>query len=101
MKPDTVFAFKENLIQKIMQYQMDERSNSVLIPEANIHLIKEAESSVNDKENNVESEQEITKKGKNKGKEKAKKKKHMEFNWSKRPKSNQKQPSDLEVERFC
>ena len=78
---------------------MDEQSNSMLIPEANIHLVKEAESVVNDKEKNVKSEQEITKKGKSKGKEKAKKKKHMELKWGKRSKSNQKQPSDLEVER--
>ena len=80
---------------------MDKRSNNVLILEANINLVKEAEPPVNGKEKNVDLEQEITKKGKNKGKEKAKKKKYMEFNWSKRPKSNKKQPSDLEVERFC
>ena len=49
---------------------MDERSNNVLIPEANIHLVKEAESAVNDKENNVESKQERKKQRKRKSKEK-------------------------------
>lgn len=77
---------------------MDEQSNNMLIPEPNVYLAKEAESAVNDKENNIASEHEI-KKRKSKEKKKAKKKKHMEFKWSKRPKSNHKKSSDLEVER--
>ena len=37
----------------------DEQSNNVLIPESNIHIVEEAERSLNDTENNVKSEQEI------------------------------------------
>ena len=37
----------------------DEQSNNVLIPESNIHIVEEAERSLNDMENNVKSEQEI------------------------------------------
>ena len=48
----------------------DKQSNNVLIPEASIHLVKKSESAVNHKDNNIESEQETTKKGKSKGKEK-------------------------------
>ena len=40
---------------------MDEQSNNMLIPEANVYLAKEAESAVNDKENNIASEHEIKK----------------------------------------
>ena len=76
----------------------DEQSNNVLIPEANIHLVKDLEYEVNDEEKNVELEKEVTKKGKCKGKEKAKKKKDFEFKWRKRPTPNQKQPSDLGAE---
>ena len=37
----------------------DEQSNNVLIPESNIHIVEEAERSLNDTENNVKLEQEI------------------------------------------
>ena len=38
------------------------QSNNVLIPEANIHLVEDTESEVNNQENNVDSEQETTEK---------------------------------------
>ena len=74
------------------------QSNNVLIPEANIHLVEDTESEVNNQENNVDSEQETTQKGKGEGKDKTKKKKDIVFKWSKRPMSNQKQLSALEAE---
>ena len=74
------------------------QSNNVLIPEANIHLVEDTESEVNNQENNVDSEQETTQKGKGEGKDKTKKKKDIVFKWSKRPIPNQKQPSGLEAE---
>ena len=69
------------------------QSNNVLIPEVNIHLVADAESEVNNQENNVHSEHE-----KGEGKDKTKKKKDIVFKWSKRPIPNQKQPSGLEAE---
>ena len=72
--------------------------NNVLIPEANIYLVEDTESEVNNQENNVDSEQETTQKGKGEGKDKTKKKKDIVFKWSKRPIPNQKQPSALEAE---
>ena len=74
------------------------QSNNVLIPEANIHLVEDTESEVNNQGNNVDSEQETSQKGKDKGKDKTKKKKDIVFKWSKRPMSNQKQLSALEAE---
>lgn len=61
---------------------LNEQSNNVLIPEASFFLVKDAEFEKNDEEN-VELEQEITKKKKCKGKQKVKKEKDMEVNWSK------------------
>ena len=53
---------------------MDDQSNDVLIQDANINLVEDAESEVNDAKNDVKLEQEITKKGKDKGKKKRKRK---------------------------
>ena len=50
------FIFKKNLKRCLVP---DEQSNNVLIPETNINIAEEPK--VNDKENNVKSEQEITK----------------------------------------
>lgn len=50
------FIFKKNLKSCLVP---DELSNYVLIPETNIDIAEEPK--VNDKENNVKSEQEITK----------------------------------------
>ena len=66
---DAEFVLEDNLENYIV---LNEQSNNMLIPEVNMHLVKDAKSEVNDKENNVESEQEITKKGKSKRKEKPK-----------------------------
>ena len=76
---------------------MDDQSNNVLIQDANIHLVEDTEPEVNDAENDVKLEQEITKKRKGKGKEKAKKKKDIELKWSKRPTPKQKKLSNLEA----
>ena len=76
---------------------MHDQSNNVLIQDANIHLVEDAESELNDAENGVKLEQEMTKKGKDKGKEKAKKKKVIEFKWSKRPTPKQKKSFNLEA----
>lgn len=78
--PGTEFVLEKNLENDVVP---DEQANNELIPEINNHLVADAESEVNDEENHIESEQEITKKG---------------FKWRKRPKTNQKQPSDLETE---
>lgn len=77
---------------------LKDQSNNLLILETKIHLVENAESEVNDKENNIEWKQAIPKKGKDKGKEKTKKKKHMEFKWGKIPTSKQKQTAGLENE---
>ena len=66
---DAEFVLEDNLENYIV---LNEQSNNILIPEVNMHLVEDAKSEVNDKENNVESEQEITKKGKSKRKEKPK-----------------------------
>lgn len=66
---DAEFVLEDNLENYIV---LNEQSNNMLIPEVNMHLVEDAKSEVNDKENNVESEQEITKKGKSKRKEKPK-----------------------------
>ena len=66
---DAEFVLEDNLENYIV---LNEQSINMLIPEVNIHLVEDAKSEVNDKENNVESEQEITKKGKSKRKEKPK-----------------------------
>ena len=52
----TDFILKKNLGNYLVP---DEQSNNVLIPEDNINIVEE--SKVNGKENNVNSEQEITK----------------------------------------
>ena len=62
---DTEFVLKNNLDYDIVP---DEQLNNVLIPEANIHFIEDADSEVNKKESKVKSEQEILKKEKDKGK---------------------------------
>ena len=66
---DAEFVLEDNLENYIV---LNEQSNNMLILEVNMHLVEDAKSEVNDKENNVESEQEITKKGKSKRKEKPK-----------------------------
>ena len=66
---DAEFVLEDNLENYIV---LNEQSNNMLIPEVNMHLVEDAKSEVNDKENNVESEQDITKKGKSKRKEKPK-----------------------------
>ena len=66
---DAEFVLEDNLENYIV---LNEQSNNMLIPEVNMHLVEDAKSEVNDKENNVDSEQEITKKGKSKRKEKPK-----------------------------
>ena len=66
---DAEFVLEDNLENYIV---LNGQSNNMLIPEVNMHLVEDAKSEVNDKENNVESEQEITKKGKSKRKEKPK-----------------------------
>ena len=66
---DAEFVLEDNLENYIV---LNEQSNNMLILEVNMHLVEDAKFEVNDKENNVESEQEITKKGKSKRKEKPK-----------------------------
>lgn len=55
----THIVLKKNLENDLVQ---DEKSNNVLIGEANIQLAENTD--VNDEENNVKLEQELTKKGK-------------------------------------
>lgn len=55
----TDIVLKKNLENDLVQ---DEKSNNVLIVEANIQLAENTD--VNDEENNVKLEQELTKKGK-------------------------------------
>ena len=52
--PDTEFVLKKNLENDLVP---DEQQNDALIPEANIHLVKGAESEANDEENNVKLKQ--------------------------------------------
>ena len=54
-----LIVLKKNLENDLVQ---DEKSNNVLIVEANIQLAENTD--VNDEENNVKLEQELTKKGK-------------------------------------
>lgn len=63
---------------------MDEQSNNMLIPEANVYLAKEAESAVNDKENNIASEHEI-KKRKSKEKKRQRKRNIWSLNGARDP----------------
>ena len=56
---NTDIVLKKNLENDLVQ---DEKSNNVLIVEANIQLAENTD--VNDEENNVKLEQELTKKGK-------------------------------------
>ena len=67
---------KKNLEHDIVP---DKESNNVVIPGANIHLVKNAESKLNVEENNAELEQEITEKGKDKFQQKTKKQKGIKF----------------------
>lgn len=56
---DMEFKFEKNLENNIVP---DEQSNNVLIPDANIHLVVDIESELNGKVNNVQLDQELTKK---------------------------------------
>ena len=60
---DMEFEFEKNLENDVVP---DKQSSDVLIPDANIHLVADAESELNDKVNNAQLDQEITKKRKSK-----------------------------------
>ena len=92
---DTEFIVDENLDNDI---DSDDEPLSVLIPEANIHVVKSSTAEANMEESNVVCEKESKQKSKRKGKEKATKKKSVDFNWKKRPDSKLKQPCALEAE---
>ena len=76
----------------------DDEPLSVLIPEANIHVVKSSTAEANMEESNVACEKESKQKSKRKGKEKATKRKSVEFNWKKRPDPKLRQPCALEAE---
>ena len=86
---DIKFILDENLDNDI---DSDDEPLSVLIPEANIHVVKSSAAEANMKESNVLYEKESKQKRKRKGKEEATKKKNVDFNWKKRPDSKLKQP---------
>ena len=92
---DTEFTVDENLDNDI---DSDDEPLSVLIPEANIHVVKSSTAKANMGESNVVCEKESKQKSKRKGKEKATKRKSVDFNWKKRPDSKLKQPCALEAE---
>ena len=82
---DTEFIVDENLDNDI---DSDDEPLSVLIPEANIHVVKSSAAEAN----NVLCEKESKQKSKRKDKEEATKKKNVDFNWKRRPDSKLKQP---------
>ena len=77
---DTEFIVDENLDNDI---DSDDEPLSVLIPEANIHVVKISTAEANMEESNVVCEKESKEKSKRKDKEKGTKKKSVEFNWKK------------------
>ena len=77
---DAEFIVHKNLDNDI---DSDDEPLSVLIPEANIHVVKSSTPEANMEESNVVYEKERKQKSKRKGKEKATKKKSVEFNWKK------------------
>ena len=74
---DTEFIVDENLDNDI---DSDDEPLSVLIPEANIHVVKSSTAETNMEESNVVCEKESKQKSKRKGKEKATKRKSVDFN---------------------
>ena len=83
---ETEFTVDENLDNEI---DSDDEPLSVLIPEANIHVVKISTAEANMEESNVVCEKESKQKSKRKDKEKATKKKSVEFNGKKDLKLNQ------------
>ena len=77
---ETEFTVDENLDNEI---DSDDEPLSVLIPEANIHVVKISTAEENMEESNVVCKKESKQKSKRKGKEKATKKKSVDFNWKK------------------
>ena len=77
---DTEFIVDENLDNDI---DSDDEPLSVLIPEANIHVVKRSTAEANMEECNVVCEKESNQKSKRKGKEKGTKKRSVYFNWKK------------------
>ena len=77
---ETEFTVDENLDN---DFDSDNEPLSVLIPEANIHVVKISTAEENMEESNVVCKKESKQKSKRKGKEKATKKKSVDFNWKK------------------
>ena len=77
---DTEFVVDENLDNDI---DSDGEPLSVLIPEANIHVVKGSTAEANMEESKFVCEKENKQKSKRKGKGKATKKKIVNFNWKK------------------
>ena len=77
---ETEFTVDENLDNEI---DPDDEPLSVLMPEANIHVVKISTAEANMEESNVVCEKESKQKSKRKGKEKGTKKKSVDFNWKK------------------
>ena len=92
---DTEFIVDENLDNDI---DSDDEPLSVLIPDANIYVVKSSTAEENMEESNVVCEKESKQKSKRKGKEKATKKKSVDFGRKKRPDSKLKQSCALEAE---
>lgn len=66
---DAEFVLEKDLENDIV---LDEQSNNVLVRKANIYLVEDAQSEVNDEKNSVQLEQEIIGKDKDKRKRKIK-----------------------------
>ena len=66
---DAEFVLEKDLENDIV---LDEQSNNVLVRKANIYLVEDAQSEVNDEKNSVQLEQEIIGKDKDKRKGKIK-----------------------------
>lgn len=66
---DAEFVLEKDLENEIV---LDEQSNNVLVRKANIYLVEDAQSEVNDEKNSVQLEQEIIGKDKDKRKGKIK-----------------------------
>ena len=77
---ETEFTVDEKLDNEI---DSDDEPLSVLMPEANIHVVKISTAEANMEESNVVCEKESKEKSKRKDKEKGTKKKSVEFNWKK------------------
>ena len=78
---DTEFIVNENLDNDI---DSDDEPVSVLIPEANIHIVKSSTAEANVEESNVICEKERKQKSKRKGNEKTTKKNSVDFNRKKK-----------------